>query len=127
MNYRPADVIWEVLPAARKVHDDLHAHLPADRARESVDGLRELLCNYFSAAEACDKKSVGISPNGRARGGRAFKVRWKIPGLGKSCGLRLAIIAMCPEKRIVVAGAWARDTDPQDSEFDDAFNSVRTQ
>ena len=126
MKYRSEDVKWEVLPSARKVHEDVHSHLPEQLVSESVRGLRDLLCDYFSTCGACDQAALGISPMGQApRGGRAFKVRWRVPGRGKSGGLRLAVIAMCPAKHIVIAAAWARSSDPGDPEFTAALNDVR--
>jgi hypothetical protein len=126
MRYKPKDVKWEVLPPARAVHKRLHEHLPSHIEAQSRAGLRQLLCEYFSAGPMCDKKANGISPMGAIHsGGRAFKVRWKVPGRGKSGGLRLAVVAFCPKKHIVIAHAWARDTDPSDEEFAQGLQGVR--
>lgn len=126
MKYEIEHVKWEVLPPARKVHAQLHAHLSADMAKDSVDGLRKLLCAYFSERDNCDGKAIGVFPMGSTPcGDRAFKVRWKVPGAGKSGGLRLAIVAKCPSRHIVVAAAWPRDTDPDDADFAAAMDDVR--
>jgi hypothetical protein len=53
-------------------------------------------------------------------GGKCLKVRWGVPGCGKSGGLRLAVVVYCDQKRVKLAGAWNRSSDPSDSDFEEA-------
>lgn len=70
---------------------------------------------------AVKKQGKSISPIGAtAAGGKRLKVRWLIPGKGKSGGLRLAVVAYCEERLVKVAGAWVRKDDPSDGEIDKA-------
>lgn len=50
-------------------------------------------------------------------GGKILKVRWGLPGMGKSGGLRLAVVAYCESREVVIAGAFLRSDDPDDATF----------
>ncbi len=54
-----------------------------------------------------------------AGAGSKFVTRCR--GGGKSGGLRLAVLALCVEGRIVVCDAFERKEEPQDREFVEAF------
>ncbi|HEX4382081.1 MAG TPA: hypothetical protein VH083_04005 [Myxococcales bacterium] len=71
-----------------------------------------------------DKQGSSISPmksSATAAGGKRLKVRWAMPGSGKSGGLRLAVAVYCKEKHVKIAGAWLRTDNPSDDAFDAAF------
>ena len=54
------------------------------------EALKKYLCHYFSNG-TCNTAGSGISPMGATpKGGKILKVRWAMPGCGKSGGLRLA-------------------------------------
>ena len=53
-------------------------------------------------------------------GGKCIKVRWGLPGQGKSGGLRLAIVVYCERRHVKICGAWKRRSDPSDAEFTEA-------
>ncbi len=88
----------------------------------SKAALQKLLCDYFNQGECLGRQGKTIAPVEcgvpRAKG---FKVRWMVPGCGKSGGLRLAVLAFCEERRVILAGAWMRIEDPKDAEFAAAF------
>ncbi len=124
MRYEPGDLRWEVLPDARAVFEEVLSQVSPEWARQSRTGLREHICAYFSTSSSCDVKGVGISPMGSGPKGKVFKVKWALPGMGKRGGLRLAILAMCPERHIVLAGAWVRRDEPSPEEIAAAVAKV---
>lgn len=112
------EIQWELAVAAVK-----SLRLIRDTLGEPAYGkdklhLQEFLAAYFSSSPGCLEKSNSIAPLA-AHGlqGKLLKVRWGSPGRGKSGGLRLAVLAYCAEKRVRVAGAWARRTVPSDEDF----------
>lgn len=89
---------------------------------EDVTRLRQFLCDYFSGNGGCaSKQGKSISPIGSACGsGKLLKVRWMIPGGGKSGGLRLAVVAFCDRSTVVLCRGWIRKDDPDDGDFEEA-------
>lgn len=120
----PGDIRWIVSTTATlalaPVRGALGASYQANR-----DALQRFLCNYFNAGDCLGKMGKTISPieSGVARA-KGFKVRWVLPGSGKSGGLRIAVLAFCEERRVVMAGVWVRKEDPSDEEFAGAFSTA---
>ncbi len=119
---RPGEIVWEVLKAAAPELDRIRDRMTSDAFTANREALRAYLCDYFNSADGsnCDhKQGNGISPIGlrTGRGGKCLKVRWLVPGQGKSGGLRLLVVAYCNEKRVKLAGAWLRRDDPADADF----------
>ncbi|MBI5283458.1 MAG: hypothetical protein HY874_00045 [Chloroflexi bacterium] len=72
--------------------------------------LRQFLCDYFNAQTSCDRKlGNSISPvDGAEVGTKRLKVRWALPGGGKSGGLRLLVDAHCSKKVVTLRHAELR-------------------
>jgi hypothetical protein len=118
-NLTPSDITWEVLQGCRSNIGELK-RLLGSRYEESKEALQETLCDYFNGGN-CDYKGMQISPIGATKsGGKCLKVRWALPGGGKSGGLRIAVVGYCDTKRVKLAGMWVRKDDPSDEEFANA-------
>ena len=110
------------MPGCRSAIGELKSLLGAERYEESKEGLQVILCNYFNSGN-CMHQGLQIYPMaGSPAGGKCLKVRWALPGGGKSGGLRIAIVAYCETKNVKVAGMWLRKNDPSDDEFAAAVN-----
>ena len=74
--------------------------------------LAEHMCRYYNATGGT-KKVQGVSPLscGGLEGGKGFKVRWSIPGGGKSGGFRLGVVVVCSRLKACVATADLRADD----------------
>ena len=95
-----------------------------DGYQESKEALQDTLCDYFNGGN-CDYKGLQISPMGGTKaGGKCFKVRWSLPGGGKSGGLRIAVVAYCAAKSVTIAKMWVRKDEPSDGEFDAAVETA---
>lgn len=112
-----------------------HAREQLARAREALgeDGyakersaFQSFLCSYFDSGH-CRHRMGSIAPmasSNTPRGGKCLKVRWGLPGSGKSGGLRLALVVYCEMREVKVVGAWTRRDDPSDAEFGSAFGTA---
>lgn len=120
------EVTWEVAVSAQQDVSALRAELGEAEYRATVRALQAYLAGYFTADDGCrGKAGKTVAPLGAtARGAKALKVRWALPGSGKSGGVRLAIAAYCDAKRVVVAGVFRRRDDPGDEDFERAFGSA---
>ena len=123
----PDDIRWLVLSAAKPCLDQVRSSM----AREDYDAdrraLREFLCGYFNTGACAHKQGRAISPMRSTltdAGGKCLKVRWGVPGGGKSGGLRLAVVVYCRERCVKLCGAWKRIDDPSDVEFADAVRGA---
>jgi hypothetical protein len=119
---KPSDITWEILDGARAEIDRLRGQMTPEAYEDDKRSLQAYLCNYFNSDDGkdCDaKQGKAISPVGfsTGQGGKCLKVRWAVPGQGKSGGLRLAVVADCEAKRVKLAGAWLRRDDPEDADF----------
>jgi hypothetical protein len=126
VKYKPADGKWYVRPHAKAVFAQVRAQLGEEKYAENRKAFQEAMCAYFSTGSCVSKQGKFISPvaaTGVATGAKCFKVRWLLPGAGKSGGLRLALVVYCQQLRVVVAGAWARKEDPKDEEFEKALKA----
>lgn len=121
----PADICWKLTPSALDSIEALRDFLGDDYPDE-VRSLQEFLCDYFDATPDCSvKQGKSIaSVAGAPEGGKGLKVRWALPGEGKSGGLRLAIVAFCEQRTVIVCEAFRRRSDPDDEEFRDAMSDA---
>ena len=119
------EIRWTVLVEAARQLRVLRKSLSEDEYLTQVRALKEFLCGYFSSDRKCMSKMHGIAPLGHmATGtGKAFKVKWGLPGGGKSSGIRMAILVECEAKKVFVVAAWLRRDDPSDAEFAEAFRN----
>jgi hypothetical protein len=121
MKVRPAEVTWLVSEHCADDVKHIKAALGASYVHNKAK-LREMLCDYFSGDAGCSAPmGSSISTLGSACGtGKLLKVRWLVPGSGKSGGLRFAVVAFCDIKKVVLCRAWARKDDPSRADFEAA-------
>jgi hypothetical protein len=116
------DIHWAVLADAARELRVLRKSLSADEYFEQVEALKAFLCSYFNSDRQCMHKMHGIAPlGGMPCKGKTFKVKWGLPGGGKSTGIRMAVVVHCDTKRVRIVAAWLRRDDPTDDEFASAF------
>lgn len=89
--------------------------------------MKQFICNFVNAVGECDQKQgKSISPVGSRGKAKLLKMRWALPGRGKSGGLRLLLAAYCADRWISIVGAWKRDTDPDDEDIDEAAKQLKS-
>ncbi|MEM9767806.1 MAG: hypothetical protein AAF892_08005 [Cyanobacteria bacterium P01_D01_bin.71] len=124
MKYSPTDGRWTSLPSAEGLKQ-VQKLMDEQTYEQNKEALKLFLCAYFSTGKCTHKQGKSISPIGSTpKGGKILKVRWGLPGQGKSGGLRLAVVAYCEEKRVVIADAFLRNTDPDNDDFFSAVQSL---
>jgi hypothetical protein len=114
-----------VVPGAPGVAN-VRALLGEEQYQETKKALQKALCAYFSSVSGCDaKQGNSISPIGATpKGGKILKVRWGLPGRGKSGSLRLCLVVYCAEMRASVAAAFLRKTRPSEGDFQQAAQAA---
>ncbi len=123
MHYRPTDGKWQVGGNARLLIDLRQQMIPEQYAEEKR-ALQDFLCGYFSSGDCNHSLGDSISPlKATANGGKVLKVRWTLPGSGKSSSLRLVVVAYCDERRVHIAQAFNRRDNPTDDDFRDAVSN----
>lgn len=116
-HYTPEDGKWQ-LGAQATILRDLRERMGAEAYEADKAALKEFLCGYFSSGDCRTALGSSICPVGATRkGGKVLKVRWAYPGCGKSGSLRLVVVAYCRQKRVHIAQAFDRRTDPTDEDF----------
>src|SRR5713226_7345344 len=81
----------QLLEAARDATASIHETMTPEKRKGDKHALQDYLCEYFSGGSCTHKVGKSISPMGATKaGGKKLKVRWLVPGQGKSGGLRLA-------------------------------------
>lgn len=120
------EITWELFKAVRDKLKPVWDSMSPDDREADKKALRQLLVTYFNSDGDCiTALGTTINPMDRTKaGGKCFKVRWKIPGYGKSGGLRLAVAVYCDEKRVRILDAWLRKDDPKNAEFEKAFKTA---
>lgn len=122
----PSEITWKVGSGASAQLRGVREQFGADYA-EQKKALKELLCGYFDQGDCVSRLGKTISPvECHIPGRKGLKVRWLLPGAGKSGGLRLAILLDCRNKMVIIAGAWDRKSNPEDCDFDAAFAEAET-
>lgn len=122
-----SEIKWELLKHASQELGAVRKLLGEDAYEAEKAALKDYLCNYFNSGTCRHKQGSQISPMPSTltgQGGRCLKVRWGLPGKGKSGGLRLAVVAYCDRKHVKLCGAWRRSADPTDSDFDSAISEA---
>lgn len=124
MRYNPEDGIWVVGKDATGL-EEVRKELGAQEYDRQKQAIKKFLCGYFSTSECRSKQGNSISPLGATKkGGKVLKVRWALPGSGKSGGLRLIVVAYCAQKKAVIAQAFRRKSDPTSKEFEQTFTDL---
>ncbi|HEX7681334.1 MAG TPA: hypothetical protein VF713_24585 [Thermoanaerobaculia bacterium] len=115
------EITWVVTEEGHRDIAEVRAAL-GDGYNADVALLQELMSGYFSGDEGCTtRQGKTISPLGATSdGGKLLKVRWMMPGCGKSGGLRFAFVAYCERRTVVLCRGWVRKEDPDDADFDAA-------
>ncbi len=120
MHYQPSDGKWQVSGKA-KLLVDLRQKMTPEQYEEEKIALQEFLCGYFSTGDCNQALGDSISPlKATPTGGKVLKVRWAVPGSGKSGSLRLVVVAYCDECRVHIAQAFSRRDNPSNDDFRDA-------
>jgi hypothetical protein len=115
----PGDIKWRLLKHAKEALAPVRKEFGNSSYADEKRAIKEFFCQYVNTGEHCATKALGISPlGGTKKNGKSFKMRWSIAGGGKSGGIRLALVAYCAERIVVVAGGWVRKDDPATAEFD---------
>lgn len=118
-------ITWEVLKRATVDLVAFRHEMGEAAYNEQTRSFQDFFCDYINTGSQCRTKGCNVSPMGGTKaGGKSFKVRWALPGMGKSGGLRLAVVAYCDAKRVKIAAAWMRRDDPADDEFADAVEGA---
>jgi hypothetical protein len=124
------DITWEIMKTALPAINKIRGTITEEAYQADKKALQDFLCGYFNSdhGKDCNRKQgeSQISPVGHitAKGGKCLKVRWGIPGQGKSGGVRLAVVAYCDDKHVKLAGAWLRRDEPGDGELAGAFEKA---
>jgi len=116
---------WVVTPRVRPLLEKIFKDDDPTLVR-FPDRLSAILCPYYDATKGLQKQGKSINPigNGGVPGGKGFKVRFQLPGKGKSGGLRLGVLAICSRMTVFVAFAEVREEEPPIAEFEEAFREA---
>lgn len=121
VNYKPEDGKWCILPTAKNIKN-VRESMGEEIYKQNCENLKLFLCDYFSVGNCASKQGKSIALVGSTpSGGKLLKVRWGVPGKGKSSSLRLSVVVYCDKKQVSIAEAFWRNEDPSDQEF---FSSV---
>ncbi|MDZ4848412.1 MAG: hypothetical protein SGI77_03905 [Pirellulaceae bacterium] len=124
MHYRPEDGKWQ-LGGEAKLLFALRQQMTDEDYDQNKRALQEFLCGYFSSGDCNNTQGDSISPlKGTPSGGKVLKVRWALPGCGKSGSLRLVVVAYCDENRVHIAQAFRRSDNPSDSDVREAIEDM---
>lgn len=115
------EITWIVTEEGHADIADIREAL-GDGYKADVASLQDMMAGYFSGDEGCTtKQGKSISPLGATSdGGKLLKVRWMMPGCGKSGGLRFALVAYCERRTVILCRGWVRKEDPDDADFEAA-------
>lgn len=124
MHYAPEDGKWQVGEKATLLAE-LRKSMSAVDYEADKRALKEFLCGYFSSGECRIAQGSSICPlKATPKGGKLLKVRWAYPGCGKSGSLRLVVVAYCDERRVHIAQAFDRRSEPTDDDVLDAVSDL---
>lgn len=100
----PGDIRWRLSSEASKRATRLRDKIGEDSYADSKGALKEFLCGYFAAEGECSRKQgASVSPLGAGGAGRKrLKVRWVLPGGGKSGGLRIIADVDCANRDVLL-------------------------
>jgi hypothetical protein len=123
------EIRWEVLKPAGGLFSHIYKQCKPEAYDAGKVALKQLLCAYFNSESGTDcakKGGSAVAPVGfrTGKGGKCLKVRWLVPGHGKSGGMRIAVVVYCDAKHVKLANAWLRKDDPSDAEFAESVESA---
>lgn len=122
---KPEDLTWEITPSARKTAAKLRAEMTAEEYQNSKRGLQCLICGYLALGDLSQRMGSTICPiGGGGNGEHWFKVRWSLPGRGKSRSLRLAIAVSMSDRIVRIAFIARRGEDPKIEEITAALEEA---
>ncbi len=121
----PGSVRWSIGSAARKPNAHLRQTLGKPAYGSIRDGIRRFICDYIAARPDCDgAQGRSIVPLGGGRGTfKRLKMRWHLPGRGKSGGLRIGLSMNCRERHVVISAIRHRRSDPGAEDFASDFDA----
>ena len=116
MTLLPPDITWKVAESAKGI-TKLHKRLGSDQYDEIKLGIQVFLCSYFSEEDCDTRQGDSICPIGGhgIENAHVLKIRFRLPGKGKSHALRLVVITYCDDHNVVVAESYHRKDDPKTS------------
>lgn len=118
----PSDVTWIIDSGAWAFFGALRKEMGEQAYIAQKKSFQSFLCLYFSTGQCLGKQGVAISPMaGAPAGGKGLKVRWSVPGRGKSSSLRIGIVAFCRARTVHIVHGSFRKNDPSPDEFRQAF------
>jgi hypothetical protein len=124
VKYAPGDGTWLVVGNAKGLREVRQAFGEAEYS-EQKKAIRLFLCEYFSTGNCNNELGSTISPiGGSPKGGKVLKVRWVLPGSGKSGGLRIIAVVYCDKKCVCIAEAFYRREDPTEREIEVAVKNL---
>ena len=124
MHYKPGDGKWQLGGNARLLFE-LRQQMTPEEHERNKQALQDFLCGYFSSGDCNNALGDTISPlKATPKGGKVLKVRWGLPGCGKSGSLRLVVVAYCDERRVHIAQAFRRRDDPTEDDVRDAVDDM---
>lgn len=104
VEYKPTDIRWTVAAHAHAAAVAIEKDLGEDWYNKAKAGLKSLLSSYFGMHNRCET-GLGntIRPvGGGSSGAVCLKVRWGLPGCGRSGGLRIIFTAWCDERSVEI-------------------------
>ena len=120
------DISWHLASGVLNELAELKEGLGPSAYADQRQALQDFLCGYVGTDPGClAKLGKSISPLGSTKNGnKILKVRWGLPGQGKSGGLRLAFVTRCAERVIILAAICQRREDPSTEMFLEAAESA---
>jgi hypothetical protein len=114
-------IVWKLTPEAREDVKPDREQLGDTEYFADRDRLQAFLCAYFQDGACTTRSGSAISPVGATTGGgKILKVRWGRPGCGKRGGIRMALVAFCDRKEVVLCRVFPRRDNPTSADFSSA-------
>ena len=115
----PASITWLLTKPAANDFAVLRADLGDVEYARQRQSLQALLCAYFGEKHCDYKLGKSIAPVAPAPPGKKLlKVRWALPGRGKSGGLRIILSIDCKHRRCTLLRALERVDEPTSKDID---------
>lgn len=113
------NISWHLAPAVQSELAELEKNLGSSAYAGQRQAIQDFLSGYVGAEPRClGKQGDSISPLGStSKGGKILKVRWALPGQGKSGSLRLAFVTRCEQQVVILAAIFQRRDDPPSGLF----------
>jgi len=106
----PSSLSWKVASDAQPQLEPIKKEFGTTAYNEAVKSIKLFLCAYFDTVAHCDRKlGKTINPVGSTEdNGKLLKMRWALPGMGRSAGLRLGIAVWCEDRLVHLRSAVYR-------------------